>query len=527
MNKKLLYTALFLAVMATGCKKEEPTQDTERTPVSLQIETDVTRVVTNNGKTEFVEGDIISVTSSGLEADMSNSQFTVTADGTLTGDVFYYDGSKSATFYAHYPHTAVCNDGAVTMTVNADQTTAERYNESDFMTSIATGDPKYGGGVRISMSHRLTLVKIIWKGSLYASEATLHNLARRVTWVQADNSLKLEDGLTDILTWKIAPDKQEYWAVVPAQTIRQGSHLLTIVDADMEYKYVAETDVTLNPNTIKKITLDVKSSGAVTAIFNELEVDDWVADNIVCDGVVDEYETDPIELVSEEAGKYITLTKVAKKANAEPGKWNYVTTEGNLIELIQEENEPSVIHMNIKSNKVDDKEKSTWWDNAVYFRPDARTAAKIRPVIYELSFEYKVSGVQKGAMVQVMKGDEVKNTYFGIINQSPFDKDGKLKDITYSKTYYPTLKESETDKVDSYQKLTYWVNFGTIYRSDIKVDPATGETVKDVNGKEVEIGWVPSVVGDYENVLLTLTVNVSNAYGSDFHFRNFKFVQVK
>ena len=202
MNKKIALICL-LASALIGCKKEDHSGDTLKTPVNLQIEQNVTRTVTDGSVTQFVEGDLVGITSSGLDGDMDNTSFTVTADGTLSGDVFYYDGRKSATFYAHYPYTAEYNDGVVTMTVAGDQSSEESYNGSDFMTAVATGDPVKGGTVSIKMYHRLTLVKIIWNGSEYASEATLHDVKRTVSWLHSDNSLQLGENISDILTWKI------------------------------------------------------------------------------------------------------------------------------------------------------------------------------------------------------------------------------------------------------------------------------------------------------------------------------------
>ena len=522
MKNRLLMMAMILAAFA-ACKKEEPETNTQKTPVSFEIEENVTRTVTDGSVTTFVEGDEIGISSSGLYEEMTNATFTVTAGGTLAGEAFFYDDSRGATFYAHYPNTAEYKDGTVTMTVEADQTTAERYNASDFMTAIATGDPTTGGTVSLKMHHRLTLVKIIWQGSKYASEAALHEIVRKVTWTHSDNSLTLGEGTSDILTWKVASDKQEYWAVIPAQTIAQGTTLLTVTDADRYYQYVAEKDIKFNPATIKKITLDIKPDGSVEASMTELDIDDWEADDLVCQGTVDEYEAPAIELISAEEGKNFTLLKGMKKATAQAGKWNAANNnektdenpDGNVIETITED-EQTVLHMNIKSNMVetvkknDDgttttemKEMSSWWDNAVYFRPDARTAAKIRPVLYKLTFDVKASEVGKGFMVQVMKGDENGNIYFGITNADPTVKDN----VTYNRMYYPVLKTA-----DEYSTMSFWVDFSKIVSTD-------GKTITE------------GLVGDYENVLLTLSINTgtteANAYGVDFHFKNFQFVQLK
>ena len=522
MNKKITLICL-LGIALLGCKKEVPTDETVKTPVRFEIEENVTRTITDGSVTRFVAGDKIGITSSGLDGDMANAEYTMTGEGTLSGEVFYYDGRKAATFYAHYPYTAQYNDGVVKMTVEGDQSTEESYNASDFMTSIAEGDPVRGGTVSFKMYHRLTLVKIIWNGSVYSDAATLHDIKRTVTWIHSDNSLKLGENISDIITWKVAADKNEYWAVIPAQTITKGSKLLTVEDADKYFEYIAENDITFNSNTIKKITLDVKANGAISATFNDLDIEDWQNDDMICQGTVDEYEAPAIELISPEAGKNITLQPGMKKATAEAGKWNVANNnvkteenpEGTVIETITEAGE-TVLHMNIKSKKVENektnedgtttteiKELSTWWDNAVYFRPEEKTATKIRPVLYKLSFDVKASEIEKGFMVQIMKGDESSNIYFGIANTDPTIKDN----VTFNRMYYPVLKTTE-----EYVHMEYWVDFSKVINT--KGDVTT-------EGK----------VGDYDKVLLTLSINTgstdANAYGVDFYFKNFSFVQIK
>ncbi|WP_373833817.1 hypothetical protein, partial [Bacteroides heparinolyticus] len=63
-----------------------------------------------------------------------------------------------------------------------------------------------------------------------------------------------------------------------------------------------------------------------------------------------------------------------------------------------------------------------------------------------------------------------------------------------------------------YVTLTYWIDFSKVVSTD---------------GKTITAGKA----GDYGNVLLTLSINTgsttANAYGTDFYFKNFKFVEVK
>lgn len=495
MKKTLLYAILLLAVVTTGCKKDDnPSDEKTKTPVSFVIEEEVTRTVTNGNTTTFTAGDQIGISASGLATEMNNSIFTVGSNGALTGDSFYYDGMNPATFYAHYPVAAEYGNGNVKMTVSSDQSNAEKFNANDFMTATAVGDPATGGTVVLKFHHRLTLVKVIWGGSLTASAANLENVLPEVTWAQTANTLTTGGNATSINMWKTSADAQEYWAVIPAQTVEEGTDLVTITDGGKVFKYITGADINFRANTIKKISLTVKPDGSVEAAISEIDIENWDNDVVDGGGMVEEVVTPPVEIISAEAGKNITLTPNSKN-NAAEGAWNVAVEKGSSIYVTSDEE----IFMNIGTD-------AKWWNNAVYYRPDAATAAKIRPTIYKLTFEAKASVAEKGFMIQVMKGDESGNMYFGIINSDPAGKD----DVTYNRMYYPSFKTAQVET--GFVKMTYWVNFAQ------KID-AAGTTVTEAS------------VGDYEKVLLTLSVNTgssaANAYGVDFHFRNFEFIEVK
>lgn len=492
MKKYFIIATLLLAAAATGCKREDPKDDTTKTPVSFVIEETVTRTVTNGNMTTFVTGDKVGITSTGLATEMENAEFTVTDNGALAGGLFYYDGKKSAVFYAHYPYSADYNAGNVTMTVSSDQSTAEKYNANDFMTAVATGDPVTGGTVTLRFTHRLALVKVVWNGSLTATAASLNGVASEAVWNQADNTISTDGQDIDINMWKTSKNSQEYWALIPAQKVPAGSELVTVTDETKSYKYVTASDINFNANTIKKITLTVKADGSVEAVISELDIENWDDDTIDGGGSVEEVVVPPVELISAAEGKNITLVPNSK-GNAAAGAWNVAVESGNVIETTQN----GELHFNVAAG--------SWWNNAVYYRPTEEKAAQIKPTLYKLTFEAKADAALKGFMVQVMKGDETANTYFGITNSDPTGK----ADVTYNRMYYPSFKDNQAGL---YVKMTYWVNFAQI------ID-AGGTTITEAKA------------GDFSKVLLTLSINTgnsdANAYGVDFHFRNFEFVEVK
>ena len=514
MKKQTLLSTLVMAAIFAACSNEETTSVAgENRKVNFVIQETVSRTVTNGNITTFVEGDAIGITSSGLDIDMSNATYAVGANGSLSGGSFYYDGNNKGTFYAHYPITSKFSEGTVSMSVPANQATETAFNACDFMTSTAIGDPTTGGTVVLKFKHRLALVKVIWNGSTTAKGVSLLGVKPTVTWTHATDACETSGNAIDINLWK-QDGKQEYWALIPEQTLAKGSQMLTIEDADKNFSYTLSTNLAFSANNVKKITLNVTEAGDVEAAISEIDIENWDEDTNDGGGIVEEVILPPVELISEAEGKNITLTPNSKN-NAVAGAWNvaiYKPSTGTPKSVI--EAEEGVLHLNVDTiaGVVDKNNKNisgNWWDNAVYFRPSETLAAKIKPALYKLTFEAKASAAGKGFMVQVMKGDESANTYFGISNVDPTTKD----DVTYNRMYYPSFKEEDfTDNGMGYKTMTYWVDFAKVLDKD-------GGDITDEK------------VGDYEKVLLTLSVNTgtsdANAYGVDFWFKNFTLIEVK
>lgn len=127
--KKYIFLAFASSVIFTACNNEDSAIPTgENQKVNFAVEKTIARTVTTGNVTEFVTGDEIAITSSGLDIDMTNSTFTVTESGGLSGGSFYYDGDKKATFYAHYPMTSTYKSGTVSMDVAANQASEAAFN---------------------------------------------------------------------------------------------------------------------------------------------------------------------------------------------------------------------------------------------------------------------------------------------------------------------------------------------------------------------------------------------------------------
>lgn len=479
--------AILLAMVS--CNKQPQPEVTDQCKVNISIENPFTRTQTSGYSTTFLTGDVISISSTGLAADMDGAKFTVTSNGSLSGDSYYYNKDSKATFYAHYPASSV-QGGKVSMTVASDQSTEEAFNQNDFLTATAMGDPADGGEVTLRFKHRLAMAKIIWNGPEDATDVVLENIMPGVQWEYASNELTTTGEATGIAAWNVS--KNEFWAMVPSQVVTAQTKLLSITSGGKNWEYVPANNITFNTGTIKKITLTVKEDGAIEATFAELEIENWFEDSVDGGGEVTETVVPPVELMN---SQNIVFQATTSRQNCVPDTWNLALGEGNTIEF---DNELGAVHMNIASGN--------WWNNSIFYCPATINSSKIASSskIFKLSFDVKASAAGKGLMVQVMKGDESGNAYFGIFNADP-----SVKEPTWARMYYPSLKE---DQIGDYVTLTYWINFG------IWLDTA-GTTVTD------------ATAADYEKVLFTFTINTgssaANAYGTDFYLKNFSCVEVK
>lgn len=528
MKKYYLFTALALAAAFTGCSDEDNITQSGENRVQLFIDGPASRVVTDGNATSFEAGDQIAINSVGLAPDMENEIFTVGANGSLEANLsYYYDGNKSANFYAYYPITATHSEGSVSITVPTIQQGEEQYNAFDFMTSTATGSPSTNNGnVSLKFSHRLSLVKIVWDGSTTATDIEMFGIKPNLTWTYATDALTTGGTATNIVMWKKDSQKQEYWALIPPQTIAKGTKLLEIKDGDKVYPYTPNIDIAFNDKHVRKITLNTKEeNGSIEAVATNISIESWGEDEEIAEGELESVELPQSILIDEETGKFtnvISLTAFTKKTT-QPGVWGFDadTDDGSNIELVTcpVDANAKAIHINVPQFKTDGTTKTNWWENAMYYQLTDEAARSIKPgKLYKLTFKLRSNSLDKKQLrMNVMQAD-LDNMFFPIVQEANKDKELGESYIRTSDnstqyywmgTQYPFVnpaKDGETIVENTaYEDKTYYVSFAKITTN------GSGSAYRDT----------PCSIADFGHVALAFAVN--SGFGVDFYIKDITF----
>lgn len=423
MKKCNIFMALAATTAFTACSNDNELIQQEMTgaEVNFFISSDpITRtaVNTSDASTKFVENDEIGIYATG-GATASNVGYKVgsATDGSLSpisGTINWTNGSNEVgNFYAYYPYVATQSaSDKVTFTVS-NQDSEEKFNKNDFLIASATNIANQSA-INFKFAHGLSLVQVSLSGD-EASKATAVTMTAlpTVEWTYASNSLTTSGNATAISMWKISSDAQEYWAMVPAQTISSGTALFTITAGSDTYTYTTSSEIQIQTAYSKKFNLQLGSNGTATSIAADIATGGWTADSEVS-GETEKVELPAVKLISETAGLFTDktiITEQTAKQNCVEG-WNTVTASGvnATIQFDDTENAVSLLSTG-----------GSWYNATLYYctKENAATASK-----YTLTFDLKASEAGGGIQLALMPCIEV-NHYFVQANTS-------LNTVTYS-----------------------------------------------------------------------------------------------
>lgn len=440
--KKFAFIAASTLLLASCSEENAPVNPAENQAITLSISEPVvlSRTVTSETdnvlKTTFVANDQIGVSATG-GASATNAKFTVSADGTsLTTDTpinFQFNTEAVLTAYTPY---AAGESPNVTFTINPDQTVADDFNASNFMTSKATVS-KANPTASLTFSPRMTLVYVEMAGALgvNATNLKLRGIKPSLTWTASNDAVAADGDATDVTMHKAA-DKSVFMAFIPAQTTTAGEQLFAITIGSDSYSYKPTGAIEFKEGTVKRFKLTVNADQTVNIESTVVNGTDWTNDGDATENVGGELTRNYLELISVANGTFTgkTLTPATGMQGAKEG-WNAIIA--NNSSTITIEGDAAVIATN----------GGSWYQRGLYFRTpnniNINTAHK-----YQLKFEVK-GGTD--IQVAVMRGQEkdifTSNAYFAVAGNTAAKVEKTEADYT-TKTLEVDLSKISTGNVD-------------------------------------------------------------------------------
>lgn len=215
----------------------------------------------------------------------SYSNLEYTFDGNAwNGATIKVPADKVYTYYAYYPYAESATSTAVATEVNADQETGG-YLANDYLMANLTAEAGQAN-VDLQFTHALSLVEVTLSGPNAAEDAvvTLSNMTTDATMNLEASTVTPGEKKANVTMDKLTTS-MKYRAIVPEQTVAQGTALMTIVSKGRTYKvsYKA-SDVKFERG--KYISLNVELGSSSSA--------EDVTVTITSQGITNWYESDEV-----------------------------------------------------------------------------------------------------------------------------------------------------------------------------------------------------------------------------------------
>lgn len=439
--KKFAFIAASTLLLASCSEENAPVNPAENQAITLSISEPVvlSRTVTSETgnvlKTTFVAGDQIGVSATG-GASATNAKFTVSADGTslTTETPINFQFNTEAVLTAYTPYAAGESPN-VTFTINPDQTVADDFNASNFMTSKATVS-KANPTASLTFSPRMTLVYVEMAGALgvNATNLKLRGIKPSLTWTASNDAVAADGDATDVTMHKAA-DKSVFMAFIPAQTTTAGEQLFAITIGSDSYSYKPTGAIEFKEGTVKRFKLTVNADQTVNIESSVAGVTDWT-DTSATENENGELTRNYLELISVANGTFTgkTLNQITGMSSAKEG-WNALIAGTDNSSTITIENDESVITT----------KGGSWYQRGLYFRSPNGIGTQHK---YQLKFDVK-GGTD--IQVAVMRGQETgtftSNAYFAVAGNTAAKVEKTEADYT-TKTLEVDLSKISTGNVD-------------------------------------------------------------------------------
>lgn len=240
----------------------------------------------------------------------SNLEYTYNGNA-WTGTTVNVPADGVYTYYAYYPYAESATSTAIAAEVSADQETGG-YLANDYLMANLTADAGQAN-VDLQFTHALSLVEVTLSGPNAAEDAvvTLSNMTTDATINLEADDVTPGEKKANVTMDKLAAS-MKYRAIVPEQTVAQGTALMTIVSKGRIYKvsYKA-SDVKFERGKYISLNVELGSSAAedYTVTITSQGITDWGQGSVV-DGSATVDEVPLIEVIGESLASF---TKTADR----------------------------------------------------------------------------------------------------------------------------------------------------------------------------------------------------------------------
>lgn len=266
--KAIIYLIALTLPAAVSCKKEAEGNSASNAKVDFTAEAGV-----------FKGGEMVTMLSEGLQADMDAVQFKVSDNGAFVqenGGEFRFNGTKGASFRAWFPSDAKRADGKIEFSAAADQSTGAGLVASDFMTACADIAKATAQPVKLAFSHRMAKMRVVLNG-FDAASVRLRGARLPIVWEYSTNKLFSKDNAEAVPVMMNRQEEGVFLAMLPAQaldvTVSEENPFITVTtEGGRTFTWNPESALRLSEGKALVVTLTKAITGTeLVAVSLEME----------------------------------------------------------------------------------------------------------------------------------------------------------------------------------------------------------------------------------------------------------------
>ncbi|WP_304302888.1 fimbrillin family protein [Phocaeicola plebeius] len=442
-----------------------------------------TAIAEGSLKTEFVKGDEIGIFAYNEEtAVASNVKYTYDGSVWTSDNAIAAEDGVQLSYYAYYPYSEVTDQTEINVTVNADQSNG--FSKDDVLTAQNTTAEAGATSVSLTFAHAMAMVQVsLMQTATDDANATvaLQSILPETKVNAKDGSVAAAVGQAVSVAMQKAEGSLTYRAVVPEQTIKAGSKLLTVVAGGKTFNVTFSPDVKYEKGKLLQIT--VKSLEALpegdNVTIGGTPIEGWTPGENPGEG--DTEEIPLIQKIGTELPEVVTDTKEF--------------TEESWFKLMNNDGKKYAIFEIVDDNL-------TTWGKAIKLTYDETTAANswfkgaigyhhTEPMYVKDTYIYKVTAQIK---VDACDESETKSKLSFTCKSKDLETTDRYKwsfamgaspDVCTATAFGVTPKEAGT-----WESCTFYIDFSRIasnVSSDASKVTLSETTEKDYNGFDLRV----------------------------------------